>query len=247
VSSVIIVDDNLMLRTLLREILAAGGYTVLAEAKNGIEAEVSVQLLRPEIVTLDLVMPERGGLETLPRLLAIEPSLAIVVCSASHDQRQVVEALRLGAVGYIAKPFSQESVLTSLAEGLAWAARKQPRVLSSGSAAGFLDPSTVSEDERREFVRLEVSLPVRITPVAGRVVDTVTVDVSLGGMLLAHGQLDVGSRVMFRLSLGRTPIEGRARVVRINQGGQPAFAYERLLIADHERLTVYIAEQSAMI
>jgi two-component system, chemotaxis family, chemotaxis protein CheY len=114
VARIVIVDDNLLSRTLLRRILTEGGHEVLGEAKDGMEAPARVHELRPELVTLDLVMPGRGGLMTLQHLLLVDPSLAVVVCSASLTEHNVIAALRLGARGFIAKPFSPEAVLDAV-------------------------------------------------------------------------------------------------------------------------------------
>lgn len=247
-SSVVIVDDNLLIRTLMREILVNGGYAVLGEADNGIAAEARVRGLHPEVVTLDLVMPQRDGLETIPYLLAVDPALTIIVCSASLDQRRVIAALRCGAVGFIVKPFTQQSVAASFDEALHRAPQGSP-MASPSSESDFIDPSAVAEADRREFERLAISLAVTITPPVGQAFTASTVDISAGGMLVSTGDLAIDTRVTFRIGLGfgQESVEGQARAVRINQHGQLAFIFERLLIADHERLTAYIAGQCALI
>jgi two-component system, chemotaxis family, chemotaxis protein CheY len=119
VARVVIVDDNLLCRTLLRRILSDGGHEVVGEAQDGTRAPVCVHELRPDLVTLDLVMPGRGGLATLEHLLMVDPSLAVVVCSASLDQRRVLAALRLGAKGFVVKPVDHETVLDAVRNALA--------------------------------------------------------------------------------------------------------------------------------
>ena len=118
---VVIVDDNLLSRTLLRRIFSDGGHEVVGEAADGVRAPASVDEVRPELVTLDLVMPGRGGLATLEHLLMVDPSLAVVVRSASLDQQRVLAALRLGAKGFIVKPFNHETVLDTVRDALAQA------------------------------------------------------------------------------------------------------------------------------
>jgi two-component system, chemotaxis family, chemotaxis protein CheY len=120
VARILIVDDNLLCRTLLRRILTDGGHEVVGEAPDGVHAPACVHELRPELVTLDLVMPGRSGLATLEHLLMVDPSLAVVVCSASLDQRRVIAALRLGAKGFVVKPFSQQTVLDTVHDALAY-------------------------------------------------------------------------------------------------------------------------------
>ncbi len=116
---VLIVDDNLLCRTLLRGILADAGHEVVGEAQDGLHAPGAVRDLRPEVLTLDLVMPGRSGFATLRHVLAIDPSLTVVVCSASADQARVIRALRLGASGFIVKPFDQDTVLQAITTALA--------------------------------------------------------------------------------------------------------------------------------
>ena len=113
-----IVDDNLLIRTQLSEILTVAGHEVVGEANDGLQAPAVVHDLSPDLVTLDLVMPGRPGLETLRHLMMIDPSLLVVVCSASLDQHRVIQALQLGAKNFIVKPFSRETVLSSVAEAL---------------------------------------------------------------------------------------------------------------------------------
>ncbi len=105
-------------RTLLRRILSDAGHEVVGEAQDGLEAPARVHELRPELVTLDLVMPRRGGLTTLGHLLMVDSSLTVVVCSASLNQHNVIAALRLGARGFIVKPFNPEAVLDAVHDAL---------------------------------------------------------------------------------------------------------------------------------
>jgi len=136
----LIVDDNLLCRTLLRRILSDGGHEVVGEASDGAEAPAWVHELRPELVTLDLVMPGRGGLATLEHLLMIDPSLAVVVCSASLDQRRVIASLRLGARGFIVKPFSHVTVLDTVRDALAQAYSRENGVGVGDVFAGAAGP-----------------------------------------------------------------------------------------------------------
>ncbi len=115
---VVIVDDNLLCRTLLRRILSDAGHEVVGEAQDGLEAPARVHELRPELVTLDLVMPGRSGLTTLEHLLMVDSSLTVVVCSASLNEHNVIAALRLGAKGFIVKPFNPEAVLDAVHDAL---------------------------------------------------------------------------------------------------------------------------------
>ena len=118
VARVVIVDDSLLIRTQLRTIFSDGQFEVIGEAEDGLEAPGRVRKLRPDLVTLDLVMPGRDGLTTLEHLLMVDPGLAVIVCSASLDERRVIAALRLGAKGFITKPFDRDTVLDTAREAL---------------------------------------------------------------------------------------------------------------------------------
>jgi DNA-binding NarL/FixJ family response regulator len=118
VARVLIVDDSMLIRKQLRETLSEAGHDVVGEAADGLAAPDRVRELRPDVITLDLIMPGRNGLATLQHLLQVDPSLAVVVCSASLDQRRVVQALRLGAQSFIVKPFGRESVLDAVSAAL---------------------------------------------------------------------------------------------------------------------------------
>ncbi len=117
-ASILIVDDSLLIRTLLREIFEDAGHEVIGEADNGLTAPGMVRELRPQLVTLDLVMPGRRGIETLQHMLMIDPSLTVVVCSGCLDEQKVVDALRSGAKGFIVKPFTPASVLENVSSAL---------------------------------------------------------------------------------------------------------------------------------
>ena len=121
---IVVVDDNLLIRRQLSDILTEAGHEVVGEADDGLQAPGCVHDLQPDLVTLDLVMPGRNGIETLRHLLLIDPSLPVVVCSATLDQDKVIQALQLGAKGFIVKPFSAETVLNGVQDALAPAATR---------------------------------------------------------------------------------------------------------------------------
>lgn len=226
-AQILIVDDNLMIRTLLREILEGGGHEVVGEADNGLEAPALARDLNPDLTTLDLVMPGRDGLTTLQHLQMIDPAMSVIVCSASLDQAKVVAALKLGAKAFIVKPFNREKVLDTVGDAL-----RQP-------GGDLPDVAT----DRREFARAKQELPVvAVLDDAGAQLDTFTIDLGGSGMLLAEGSLALDAKVRFRLQLGggETPIEGSGRVVRVADEAGPALAFENMSVDDHERLIRYI-------
>ncbi|MCH6562698.1 MAG: response regulator [Deltaproteobacteria bacterium] len=115
---VLITDDAAFMREMLREIISEGGYEVVAEAADGEEALARFHEHHPDVVTLDIVMPGKSGLEVLRELTALEPSACVVMCSALGQEALVMEALEAGAKEYIIKPFKPDQVLGALNEAL---------------------------------------------------------------------------------------------------------------------------------
>jgi two-component system, chemotaxis family, chemotaxis protein CheY len=245
---IFIIGDNLLIRTLLREILSNAGHQVIGEAPNGSEAMSRVLDQRPKLVILDVVLLRRSGLATLEHLLNLDPALVLVVCSALLEPRNVISALHLGAKGFILKPFDGQAVLHSVHDALSHADGDESAVELPVATP---PPPSLGAEEQRDFVRLDVALPVVLQAEDGTRLDTVTIDVSGGGILVAAGSLAPGASVEFRLDLclGEAPIAGRARVVRIIDDGRSALAFEQVSIADHERLIDYITnpERTALL
>jgi two-component system chemotaxis response regulator CheY len=102
------------MREMLREILEAGGYSVVAEASDGEEAVERYREHAPDIVTLDIVMPRKSGLEALRDLIRADPGACVVMCSALGQEALVMEALEIGAREYVVKPFKPDQVLGAL-------------------------------------------------------------------------------------------------------------------------------------
>jgi len=108
---VLIVDDALFMRHLLRDIFSSAGWDVVGEAANGNEALQQYQELRPNLVTMDIVMPERSGIDALQDILALDSDAVVIMCSALGQESMVMEAIHNGAKDFIVKPFQQEQVL----------------------------------------------------------------------------------------------------------------------------------------
>jgi two-component system, chemotaxis family, chemotaxis protein CheY len=118
VARVVIIDDSLLIRRRLREILTEAGYEVIGEAVDGLRAPLAVRELGPDLVILDLVMPGRSGMTALQHMLLVDPSLSVVVCSASLTEARVIEALRFGAKGFIVKPLDARQVLDAVRDAV---------------------------------------------------------------------------------------------------------------------------------
>jgi two-component system chemotaxis response regulator CheY len=113
---VLIVDDAMFMRNMIAEIFNGKkykeeDYQVVAEAENGIEAVEKYKEHNPDIVTMDIVMPEMTGIEALKEIMGMDPESNVVMCSALGQDSLVMEALDAGAKDFIVKPFQPEKVL----------------------------------------------------------------------------------------------------------------------------------------
>ena len=115
---VLIADDASFMRQMIREIIEPEGYEVVGEATNGIEAMEKYTELKPDIVTMDIVMPKQSGIDAVKGIMAESPDAKVVMCSALGQESLVMEALQAGAKDFIVKPFKPENVLATLAKTL---------------------------------------------------------------------------------------------------------------------------------
>lgn len=111
---VLIVDDAVFMRMKLRDILEKNGYEVVAEAQNGLEAIERYNETSPDLVTMDITMPEMDGVEALKKIKAEHPEAKVLMCSAMGQQGMVMDAIRAGAVDFIVKPFDSDRVIKAL-------------------------------------------------------------------------------------------------------------------------------------
>lgn len=118
---VLIVDDNDLMRSLLRGILRGDEYQIVGEARNGVLALEFIERDKPDIVLLDVVMPEMDGLVTLQTIKARYPTTVVVMITGNPSVENVQESIQSGATGFIIKPFNTAKVLDTLAR--AWATR----------------------------------------------------------------------------------------------------------------------------
>lgn len=108
---VLIADDALFMRNLLRDILERSGFQVVAEAADGVEAIELYREHKPDLVTMDIVMPLKSGIEALEEIVSEDPQARIVMCSALGQESLVLEAVQCGARDFIVKPFKEERVV----------------------------------------------------------------------------------------------------------------------------------------
>jgi two-component system chemotaxis response regulator CheY len=108
---ILIVDDTLFMRTLLKNILFSGGHTIVGEAGDGEDAVAKYKDLKPELVTMDVVMPKMNGIEALKAIRTLDGAAKVVMCTAVGQEQMVKLAIKNGARGYIVKPFQAPKVL----------------------------------------------------------------------------------------------------------------------------------------
>ena len=110
----LVVDDAIFMRTVLKKMLSEEGFEVVGEAGNGIDAIQMAAKLKPDIVTLDITMPEMDGIKAVPEILKVSPDSKIIMCSALGQQAMVVDAIKKGAKDFIVKPFEKSRVLQAI-------------------------------------------------------------------------------------------------------------------------------------
>ena len=115
---VLVVDDAAFMRKVLSDALAKGGHEVVGEAANGNEAVSRYQELHPDVMTLDITMPEKDGLAALKEILATDPGARIVMCSALGQESKVLESIKSGAKDFVVKPFQADRVLEAVGKAL---------------------------------------------------------------------------------------------------------------------------------
>jgi two-component system chemotaxis response regulator CheY len=116
---ILITDDALFMRVTLKNILTQNGYEVVGEAANGAESVELFKQLRPDVVTMDITMPEMDGISALKEIRAVDPSANVVMCTAMGQKNMVVEAIQAGARDFIVKPFQPDRVLEALGKAAA--------------------------------------------------------------------------------------------------------------------------------
>jgi two-component system chemotaxis response regulator CheY len=113
-----VADDAAFMRQMIREILEAEGLEVVGEAVDGVEAIDQFSKLHPDLVTMDIVMPRRSGIDAVKGILELDPHARVVMCSALGQETLVMEALQAGARDFIVKPFKPDNVIATLTKVL---------------------------------------------------------------------------------------------------------------------------------
>ena len=113
-STVLICDDAIFMRTMIGDILRQAGFEVVGEAENGQQAVDKYRALRPDFVTMDIVMPDMGGIDAVREIIREDPKAKILMCSAMGQQALVIEAIQAGARDFVVKPFQPSRVLEAV-------------------------------------------------------------------------------------------------------------------------------------
>lgn len=113
---VVVVDDAAFMRLTIKNMLSKNGFEVVGEAENGAQAIQKCQELEPDIMTMDITMPELSGIDALKEIMKIRPQTNIVMVSALGQEAMVKEAVMLGAKGFIVKPFKEDIIIAALSK-----------------------------------------------------------------------------------------------------------------------------------
>lgn len=117
-ANVMIVDDAAFMRMMLKDILSKNGFTVIGEAENGALAVEKYMDLKPNLVIMDITMPEMDGLQAVREIRKRDPQARIIMCSAMGQQAMVIDAIQSGAKDFVVKPFQAERVIEAVTKAL---------------------------------------------------------------------------------------------------------------------------------
>ena len=112
--NILICDDAAFMRMMIKDILTKNGYTVAGEAENGLRAVEKYAELKPDLVLMDITMPEMDGIQALKKIKSTDPSASVIMCSAMGQQAMVIESIQSGARDFIVKPFQADRVLEAV-------------------------------------------------------------------------------------------------------------------------------------
>ena len=112
--NILICDDAAFMRMMIKDILTKNGYNIVGEAENGAKAVDKYAELKPDLVLMDITMPEMDGIEALKKIKAADANASIIMCSAMGQQAMVIESIQSGAKDFIVKPFQADRVLEAV-------------------------------------------------------------------------------------------------------------------------------------
>ncbi len=115
---ILIVDDAAFMRMMIKEILSKNGFEVVGEASDGAQAVEKYKELSPDLITLDITMPEMDGISALKEIKKMDSNAKVIMCSAMGQQAMVIDAIQAGAKDFIVKPFQADRVIEAITKAL---------------------------------------------------------------------------------------------------------------------------------
>ncbi|MCR2805022.1 MULTISPECIES: response regulator [Paenibacillus] len=115
---ILIVDDAAFMRMMIRDILSKNGYEVVGEAQDGAQAVEKYKELKPDLITMDITMPEMDGISALKEIKKLDGNAKVIMCSAMGQQAMVIDAIQAGAKDFIVKPFQADRVIEAIKKTL---------------------------------------------------------------------------------------------------------------------------------
>ena len=112
--NILICDDAAFMRMMIKDILTKNAYNIAGEAENGAKAVEKYAELKPDLVLMDITMPEMDGIEALKKIKASDPGASVIMCSAMGQQAMVIESIQSGAKDFIVKPFQADRVIEAV-------------------------------------------------------------------------------------------------------------------------------------
>lgn len=112
--NIMICDDAAFMRMMIKDILTKNGYNVAAEAENGAKAVEKYTEIKPDLVMMDITMPEMDGIQALKKIKELDPAATVIMCSAMGQQAMVIESIQSGAKDFIVKPFQADRVIEAV-------------------------------------------------------------------------------------------------------------------------------------
>jgi two-component system chemotaxis response regulator CheY len=112
--NILISDDAAFMRMMIKDILTKNGYNVVGEAENGARAVEKYNELKPDLVLMDITMPEKDGIQALKEIKSSDAGAKVIMCSAMGQQAMVIEAIQSGARDFIVKPFQADRVIEAV-------------------------------------------------------------------------------------------------------------------------------------
>lgn len=113
-AKIMVVDDAAFMRAMIRTILSEEGHVIVAEANNGMDAIQLYLATRPDVVTMDITMPDMDGVEAVKEIIKLDKGAKIIMCSAMGQRKKVVDAIAAGAKDFVVKPFQKDRVTESI-------------------------------------------------------------------------------------------------------------------------------------